>query len=233
MIPPDDAEKEPQAAPGDARRRIVVMAALFEGGLVVLALFLGWLFDVPPTDQLLWDDRNAALGGLAATLPLVVAMFLIDRLPLGPFQRMQRIVKEFIVPLFVECSWIDLAGIALLAGIGEEALFRGFLQRWLEGPLGMWGALAVASVVFGLVHFVTPTYAVLATVLGFYLGGLMLYFEGNLLAPMITHALYDFCALVYLVHEHRKGARLGPAEEALMDRRSASEVGDVDRKDKP
>ncbi|MBI1900238.1 MAG: CPBP family intramembrane metalloprotease [Planctomycetia bacterium] len=232
MNPREDADLKPQAAPGDSRRRIVVMAALFEGGLVVLALFLGWLFDTRPTDQF-HPAPSAALGGLAATLPLLVVMFLIDRLPFAPFQRMQRIVKEFIVPMFAECSWIDLAGIALLAGIGEEALFRGFVQTWLKGPLGVVGAVAAASVIFGLAHFVTPTYAVLAALLGAYLGGLMLYFDGNLLAPMITHALYDFCALVYLVHEHRKAQSL-PAipihgerdETAKPD--AAGETGDVD-----
>ena len=227
-----DADFKPQPAPGDARRRIVVMAALFESGLVVLALFLGWLFDTRPTDQF-FLARNAALGGLAATLPLLVGMFLIDRLPLAPFQRMQRIVKESIVPLFAECSWIDLAGIALLAGIGEEALFRGFVQTWLSGPLGVFGAVAVASVIFGLAHFVTPTYAILAALLGAYLGGLMLYFDGNLLAPMITHALYDFCALLYLVHEHRKSAPHSPVESAIADRESAPVVSDADRKENP
>ncbi len=63
---------------------------------------------------------------------------------------------------------------------------------------GAWTGLAVASVVFGLLHAVTPTYAVLAALIGVYLGGLW-QVTGNILTPIVTHALYDFLLLVYLL----------------------------------
>jgi membrane protease YdiL (CAAX protease family) len=92
---------------------------------------------------------------------------------------------------------VDLFGISVLAGVGEEALFRGLVQDTLAAwmPLGV--ALALASLLFGLLHAVTPTYAVLATLMGAYLGGLYLW-TGGLLAPMVTHGVYDFAVLLYL-----------------------------------
>src|SRR5262249_54526611 len=63
---------------------------------------------------------------------------------------------------------------------------------------GPWLGLAAASVLFGLLHAVTPTYAVLATLMGGYLGGLWMA-TGNILAPIIVHALYDFVVLYYLL----------------------------------
>jgi membrane protease YdiL (CAAX protease family) len=50
-------------------------------------------------------------------------------------------------------------------------------------------------------HLVTKTYAVIATLIGAYLGVLWLATE-NLLAPITTHAVYDFVALVYFLRAH-------------------------------
>ena len=55
---------------------------------------------------------------------------------------------------------------------------------------------------FGLLHPITRAYAVIAALLGAYLGGLWLA-GGNLLTPIVAHALYDFVALVYLLRLRR------------------------------
>ena len=87
--------------------------------------------------------------------------------------------------------------IAALAGIGEETLFRGVIQaavaQHVGGPRGVWLGLLVAAVLFGLLHPVTPMYAVLAGAIGLYLGWLWLV-GGNLLLPIVTHGVYDFVA---------------------------------------
>jgi uncharacterized protein len=59
----------------------------------------------------------------------------------------------------------------------------------------------VASVIFGCFHLVTKTYAATATLIGAYVGVLCLAAE-NLLAPITTHAVYDFVALVYFLRAH-------------------------------
>src|SRR5262249_40898930 len=92
----------------------------------------------------------------------------------------------------------DLAVISLVAGFGEEMLFRGVMQGVLGRWLGAGYGLTIAAVAFGLLHLITPTYALLATLCGVYFGGLILLTE-NLLVVIVPHALYDFLALLYLV----------------------------------
>jgi membrane protease YdiL (CAAX protease family) len=111
-------------------------------------------------------------------------------------------VVEQLGALVSALSTSELALLAALAGISEEVLFRGVVQVALAGVLPEALALVAASVLFGLVHFATKTYAILAGVMGLYLGALFL-IQGNLLAPIITHALYDFIALIYVARRYR------------------------------
>ena len=67
-------------------------------------------------------------------------------------------------------SAIELALLAMLAGAAEEIVFRGVLQAWLMESDTSGVALLVASAVFGLAHFMTRVYALLAAMAGLYLG---------------------------------------------------------------
>ena len=109
-----------------------------------------------------------------------------------------QIAEQRIAPLFAGSGPLALALVALLAGLGEETLFRGVIQPALAAHLPLWAALAVTAALFGLAHWITPTYALLAGIVGAYLGGLLLV-SGNLLAPIVAHALYDLVALTLLV----------------------------------
>ncbi len=182
---------------GLTRDGIVLLSILVEGGLVALALVAGWFLAQPPLRRFSFDP--AALGwGLLATVPMLAAFAVMNRWPVGPLASIKRFTEEVVRPLLAPCTVVDLLGISCLAGMGEEMLFRGFLQdgltRWM--PFGL--ALSAASAVFGLLHAVTPTYAVLAALMGAYLGWL---YEatGNLLAPMTAHAAYDFVVLLLVV----------------------------------
>ena len=62
----------------------------------------------------------------------------------------------------------------------------------------VWIALAVASALFGLLHPMNSAYILLASIMGLLFGGLWIA-TGNLLVPILAHALYDFLALVWLV----------------------------------
>jgi membrane protease YdiL (CAAX protease family) len=66
-----------------------------------------------------------------------------------------------------------------------------------------------SNVIFGLAHFVTPTYALLAGILGGYLGWLFTV-SGNLLAPIIAHGLYDFLAFLVVARECRHAPPTSP-----------------------
>jgi membrane protease YdiL (CAAX protease family) len=185
-----------ETLPTPPERDVFRLALVFEGGLAVLAIVLGWWMTPPVWERVRWEWSDFGLG-ILATLPLAAGLLFLRRVQTGPLGRLNEVVDRLLVPLFGSCSLIQLALISALAGIGEELLFRGVLQPVLIGWLGTWAGLAIASVAFGLVHAVTPTYAVLATLVGVYFGGLAIATE-NLLTPLITHGLYDFVALVYL-----------------------------------
>jgi membrane protease YdiL (CAAX protease family) len=178
-------------------REVLLLALLAEGGLAALALGLGWLIGSPPWQSLHWDLQDILLG-VAATLPLLLIFLLCVRWPVGPLAQIKAFAEEVIKPWFSSCTLFDLAVIALLAGFGEELLFRGVLQDAFSRWLNPWLALALASVLFGLLHLITPTYAMLAGLMGGYLGWLYVR-TGNLLVAIIAHALYDFFALTYFV----------------------------------
>jgi membrane protease YdiL (CAAX protease family) len=97
---------------------------------------------------------------------------------------------------------ITLVLISLLAGLGEEMLFRGVLQGFAARWLGPTVGLVIGSALFGLLHPITWTYGLLATGLGLYLGVVWLVSD-NLLVVVIAHALYDFLVLVYLLRIQR------------------------------
>jgi membrane protease YdiL (CAAX protease family) len=179
------------------RRRDTLLLGLgFEGGFVIVAWLLGWLLHQPPLDQFHWRVADAGWG-LAACVPLLAGLWLGLRWPIGPLRRIKRFSVEVIRPLFQPCTVLDLAGISLLAGLGEEMLFRGVLQGWLTARIGTWLALAVTSVLFGILHPITLTYALLAALCGAYFGIIFIHTD-NLLAVVIPHAVYDFIALLCL-----------------------------------
>jgi membrane protease YdiL (CAAX protease family) len=213
----DDFPESPESDLEARRQSVVLLAVLVEGGLLVAATVLGWMIDQPPLRFFDWTLRGVFWGILAA-VPLVVLFFVFQRWPIGPLQRIQRFSEEVIRPLLAPCSWIDLLGISALAGLGEETLFRGVLQeaatRWLGS---VWIGVLIVSILFGLVHSITFTYVVLASLMGAYLGCVWLYAEHNLLVIVITHTLYDFVVLLWLL----RGPGAADALDALEARQEA------------
>ncbi len=183
------------------RKYILRLAVLVEGGLLLLAVLLGWLLGHPPAAQVSFRWQTLGLA-VVATLPLLLALDLCSRIAWKPLTRLFREVERDLTPLFARCSLLELAVISILAGIAEESLFRGVLQTALADWLHPSLALVAASVLFGLGHCITPAYVFLASAVGLYLGWLLM-MSGNLLVPIIVHALYDFLALAYLVRKHK------------------------------
>lgn len=135
-------------------------------------------------------------------MPLLLGLAWMLAARSGPANRLVSFVVEQLGPLLAARSAAELALLAALAGLSEEFLFRGVVQVGLARVLPDLGALLATSVLFGLVHFASRAYAIVAGVMGLYLGALFL-MQGSLLAPTITHALYDFVALVYVARRYR------------------------------
>jgi membrane protease YdiL (CAAX protease family) len=193
------------------RSHFLRLAAVFEGGLVFVALALGLLFHIDPFADFSFE-RNAVYIGLAAALPPFLLLVATDRFRFSALERMKRIVLELLGPALAACRWYELILVAALAGFGEELVFRGVLQRlferWLDfGGSGPIAGLMVSNVIFGLLHFLTPTYAILAAVMGIYFGVLLdATHPPNLVAPMLAHGLYDYLAFLLLRRAARTGA---------------------------
>lgn len=179
------------------------MAAIFEGGLFLVALFLGWLMDINPIAHL-YADATAFGYGLAATVPMLVLFAISFRWPVGSLKPIKQLLVETLGAPLAACRWYDLLLLGILAGVTEEVLFRGFLQIWFEQG-GMWTGLILANIIFGLAHFVTPTYAVLAGLMGMYFSWMFSWQDPrNLLIPITAHAVYDFIAFWAVAVEYRR-----------------------------
>ena len=155
------------------------------------------LFGQPLFSDLHWSPGDFLLG-IAAVIPLFVLFWTMLRSSLGPLARIRRLLVSGLRPLFASWSLSQLAFISILAGVCEEVLFRSVIQGALSAHTGPVIAVTVASVLFGLAHLITVTYAVVAAGIGAYLGVLWL-LSGNLLIPITAHAAYDFVALVYFL----------------------------------
>lgn len=191
-----------KASPFDPER-FFKSACLFESGLIVVAIILGWVAGINPFATLHYSE-NAILYGVLGTIPLFLLFLILERITADSVVTIRRFLLESLGPALHRYHWSDLFILAAIAGISEEILFRGVLQPWLESAWGITAGLIASNVIFGLVHAVTPLYAVLATVVGIYLGlALDIGGDRNLLIPIIIHGLYDFLAFLALLRSYR------------------------------
>lgn len=97
-------------------------------------------------------------------------------------------------PKFPAEAWLWMWANLFLTCVGEEALFRGLVQRQLqrswEGKFraGKWLAVMTAAVLFGLAHFGGGlAYVVLSTIAGMGYGWVYLRAGGRIEAAILTH----------------------------------------------
>ena len=167
-----------------------------ECALLVIALVLGRLGGVSPIARLSLDV-GAAATGLAAALPMLFLLHWCLRTRWSPIRHLVALVEERLGPHLAGAGPGGILLLAALAGIGEEVLFRGVIQAWLAERYPVWLAIGGASLLFGVGHWLTASYAVLAAGIGAYLGVVFLV-TGNLLVPIVAHATYDVVALMVL-----------------------------------
>jgi membrane protease YdiL (CAAX protease family) len=178
-------------------------ACYFEASLVLVALFLGWIAGIDPFEKLYFSEAAIAYG-IIGTVPLFLMFLALEQMQGESIVKIRKLLLQTLGPGLHRYHWTDLFMLAAIAGVAEELLFRGVIQPWMESSWGMTAGLIGSNMIFGLVHAVTPVYAVLAAFVGIYLG-LSLDYGGdrNLLTPVIIHALYDFLAFVALMRVYR------------------------------
>jgi membrane protease YdiL (CAAX protease family) len=177
-------------------RRVLILAIATQSFLILLAYALSRAFDVSPR----WGSpaRDVATGLLGALLLALVNHQMLTRAPSSWLvDGVRAVYHDVLVPLFSRFDAPSIVLIGIMAGIGEEWLFRGVLL-----PAVGW---VLSSVAFGVAHVGGRSmiaFGVWATGMGFLLGGLAL-LTGGLTAPIVAHGVYDILALAYL----RRGAQ--------------------------
>ncbi len=218
-------EPQPESQSPD---EFFLTAVLFEMALGLIALGLGWWIGPDPREMIPPFDPDAVgpivsgvLWGLLATVPILIFMEIVRRIPCEAVRKLERLSDEGMMQTLLSLHPLEMIAISLCAGIGEELLFRGWLMygvadtyQWLAGfsslgdhpaatAVGLTVALVLSSVAFGLVHPITKLYIVLAAVMGLYLGALVIG-TGNLLIPITAHAAYDAVQMLMAAREDRR-----------------------------
>lgn len=172
-------------------------------GIVVLAVLLALVFriDLAGAMQFSLAAINSAVIG---TIPMLLIGWWLFRLNWTWVRELRSLVESALVPLFRNTPAGTVFLVSLLAGVGEELLFRGVIQGGLEGLLGAWPALILASLLFGVMHALTRAYFIIATLMGLYLGWIYMR-TGNLLIPILIHFLYDWAVLRYYLARQQAG----------------------------
>ena len=183
-------------------KRLLVLALCGEGVLVLVACSWTWVADLPLVFSTISIGAALGAGILTAAGFSLLNYYLLRHAPevLGVCS-LRQIHLEVFCPLFARVGVLEIAGISLAAGLGEELLFRGVLQPEL--------GLIPASVLFGLLHIGGGrqiAFGVWAAICGGGLG-ILAQATGGWFAPTVAHVLYDAAALTYI--------RWGPREHRL------------------
>lgn len=180
------------------------IATWFEGALILVAYGIGWAVSINPLAHLSLS-ATGLFWGIVGTLPLYLLFALSYNLPWSSMRAVRNFLVEKLGPFLSRYRWHELLYLGFLAGISEEILFRGLLQSWFEQNWGWIGGIVFSNLVFALVHWVTPLYALLAGLTGVYLGVAFDFGgERNLVVPILIHAIYDFLAFIAVAQTYRR-----------------------------
>jgi membrane protease YdiL (CAAX protease family) len=142
-----------------------------------------------------WGLGLALVGGSFLQVVLIRRNAKAREKILRAFKRL-----DFFLPITgEERAWF--AVVSVTAGICEEVLYRGFLIRYLsDGPwhAGLWIALAIASISFGLGHGYQGLSGIIGTAVLGALIAVMFLATGSLWFPMALHAIIDLRLLLLL-----------------------------------
>jgi membrane protease YdiL (CAAX protease family) len=193
-LPRVRAEIAAQGGPRRVREYRITMAQQWT--LVALAFVLmavsGRSWD---SVGLVWPS-GAGLWWSSGALALIgVFLFVQHRAATGSEAARAAVARQ-LVPLrwILPASPPELANfraLSVTAGVCEEILFRGYLMAFLSPLVGLGGAVAASSGLFGLAHAYQGVGGpIKAGVLGLIMAGMYL-LTGSLLAPILVHALID------------------------------------------
>ena len=104
-------------------------------------------------------------------------------------QSAENTVKALLSVDTLQDLFLNLFFIALLAGVGEELLFRGLIQRLLVRRYGTWMGILIAAALFSGMHL--QFYGFFPRFLLGIVLGILYAFSGSLWVAMLAHFFYD------------------------------------------
>ena len=180
----------------DARVRTYRWILAMEWGLV--AVFVAWWL----LDGRTWADMGfvpAAAGwqwlaiglGLVATLLMIVQMVVVLRKP-AQLRQVRATMGDLACLAPRDDREAGLFGaVAVTAGVCEEILYRGLLLTVLTPAIGVWAAVIVSSLIFGLGHVYQGWVGIGKTALVGLVMALLTVFGGSIFVPILLHAVID------------------------------------------
>lgn len=157
--------------------------------LVFLVLFSA--FSVPVSTAGMKKFIRGSVSGLAVSIVLGLGFFLVLHLT----RTLWGVdLRAFVNPGFHVHKPLSLAVLCLLGPFTEEIFFRGLCYTLIRAHTGIWGAVALSSLLFGVSHLLTAGAlgVVIAPLVGGIVFALLYEYTGSLFAPFTLHAVGNF-----------------------------------------
>ena len=171
--------------------------ALYSSSIVLALGLIAMLIFNPSLSALGSIGWWSVVLGMIAGAGLYGVVFVLTKAFLMGSASMRDLMEK-LASLFRDFSWPAIVVISIMAGVSEELLLRGLLQNWLVDVFNPTVGIALASLVFGLMHFLTRTYVLVTFALGMVFG-VAYYLTDSLVFVMVAHAAYDVLAFAVLV----------------------------------
>ena len=127
-----------------SRRLSFSTCCLLELALLNVAALWSGIFHRPTLMDVHWSLKCAWIGFVAAVPPFAFFIWTLDS-KLQIFHHHRNLLESLLRPLFGKWSILQLMAISLIAGISEEACFRGAIQGSLADRVNV-----ILAVFFGL-----------------------------------------------------------------------------------
>lgn len=183
---------------------LLFLAAVF--GIIFVAVLVAvarhgrvawWLLGFRRAGWRWWVGGAIGIVILSVLLARVLLPLVEHEAGIDPRMSTQDLIRQ-LLPDARMALWATLV-IGIWAPLVEELVFRGLVFGWLIGRLPGWLAVIGSAILFGLAH-VEPVHAVLAGVLGLWLGTLRLK-SGSIWPSIAAHMANNtvFVWAMYLV----------------------------------
>lgn len=186
-------------------------------GLFIIPSFLGAYLFSSDWKAYLYLDRSVSLQNICYTIVLTIALqpflawvvYLNNQIALPDclsgleaiLRSMESNAEQNISLILTTDSigvfLLNVLLVSVLTAIGEEAFFRGALQRILLNETKRpWVAIVVIAIIFSAIHF--QFYGFFARLLLGLLLGYLVYASKSLILPIIAHAVNNLIAIIQI-----------------------------------